>query len=316
MAEEEKAVLEEPLYNIGVVTRLTGVPITTLHAWERRYDFPHSARTAGGHRLYSEKDIARLRWVKAQVDGGMQTRQAIQSARRLDVQSQLPVPPVAELARPSDTGGIPPSGHTHLLEALLQHRLEDADRIMGEMLAFYTPEDMTLNVIGPTLAEIGDAWEAGRISVADEHLASGFLRHRLLMWMVTGSRPRPVKPIVLACAPGEWHEGSLLMLGVLLRRQGWPVAYLGQAVPLADLAAFAQLIDPPAVVLAAMLEKTGRALADWPKHLTQLSGRPLVGYGGRAFIQKPELQGLVPGIYLGSTVQDGVNTLTRLLESR
>jgi DNA-binding transcriptional MerR regulator len=42
---------EEPLYNIGVVARMTGISMPTLRAWERRYDFPDSERTAGGHRL-------------------------------------------------------------------------------------------------------------------------------------------------------------------------------------------------------------------------------------------------------------------------
>ena len=68
----------EAIFNIGAVTRMTGIPITTLHAWERRYGFPHSsARTLGGHRLYSEKDVTLLRCVKAQIDQGITARQAV-----------------------------------------------------------------------------------------------------------------------------------------------------------------------------------------------------------------------------------------------
>jgi DNA-binding transcriptional MerR regulator len=42
---------DEPLYNIGVVTRMTGISMATLRAWERRYEFPQAQRTSGGHRL-------------------------------------------------------------------------------------------------------------------------------------------------------------------------------------------------------------------------------------------------------------------------
>ncbi len=84
MAEPEKQLTEEPFYNIGAVTRATGIPGTTLHAWERRYGFPRASRTAGGHRLYTEQDIILLRWVKAQVDGGLATHQAILAAQRLN----------------------------------------------------------------------------------------------------------------------------------------------------------------------------------------------------------------------------------------
>ncbi len=89
MPDNKKTASEEPLYNIGVVTRLTGVAITTLHAWERRYDFPHSSRTPGGHRLYTEKDISLLRWVKAQVNAGLATHQAILAAQKLNVNEPL-----------------------------------------------------------------------------------------------------------------------------------------------------------------------------------------------------------------------------------
>jgi hypothetical protein len=188
-----------------------------------------------------------------------------------------------------------------------------ADQIMGEMLAFHSPEDLILNVIGPTLNTIGEAWEQGHITVATEHLASNYLRHRLLMWMVTGPSPKPGNPIVLACAPGEWHEGSLLMLGVFLRRQGWPVAYLGQNVPFHDLAIFIDNIHPRAVVLVAMRKEPAQALAEWPQWIKQVSGNPVITFGGRAFVVQPKLQGMVPGIYLGASIQDGMTNLVSLI---
>jgi methanogenic corrinoid protein MtbC1 len=202
-----------------------------------------------------------------------------------------------------------PAGHAQLAEALYQHDLTRADQLMGEMLAFYSPEEITLTVIGPVLAELGVAWAEGRIKVTDEHLASNYLRQRLLMWLVTGPPARQTRPIVLACAPGEWHEGSLLMLGVLLRRRGWPVAYLGQDVPFADLAGFIEQVQPAALVLVGMLEETARLLAGWPQWIKQNSDRPLVAFAGRAFVLQPELQGQVQGLYLGDSIQEGLARL-------
>jgi MerR family transcriptional regulator, light-induced transcriptional regulator len=309
MAEPEKQPTEEPLYNIGAVTRATSIPGTTLHAWERRYGFPRSSRTAGGHRLYTEKDITLLRWVKAQVEAGLATHQAILAAQRLNPEER---PPMA--LPPRSTGAesllIPlPALREQLSQALVRNELSRADQILGEMLAFYTPEELCLNVIGPILNEIGKGWEEGHISVATEHLASNYLRQRLLMWMVSGPRARATEPIVLACAPGEWHDGSLLMLGVLLRRQGLPVAYLGQNVPLADLADFVRQIHPRVVVLVAMREEPARALADWPKWLTPENSKPQVAFGGRAFVVQPELKELVDGMYLGDSIQEGMERI-------
>lgn len=305
---------DTPLYNIGVVTRLTGVPAATLHAWERRYGFPSAARTAGGHRLYSEKDIARLRWVKAQVDAGMTISRAIAAVRALEAEGRLFLPTTPEPPQPiAQPGGTLPLREA-LIEALTRHDLNHADQLMGDMLAFYPPETLTIEVIGPVLAELGRMWEEGKISVATEHLATNYLRHRLLMWMVSGPPPKAVQPTVLACAPEEWHEGSLLMLGVLLRRKGWPVAYLGQNVPFPDLADFVQQIQPPLVVLVAIREETARHLLNWPRWIRQEEGKPVVAFGGRAFVIKPELKSLVPGLYLGDTIAEAIAKLDNLLQ--
>jgi DNA-binding transcriptional MerR regulator len=302
------------LYNIGVVSHISGVPIASLHAWERRYGFPTAARTAGGHRLYSEKDIARLRWVKSRVDSGLAVSRAVVAVRALEADGHLFIPGEMQTSSWSKPGpaAISPQRES-LLDALIHHDLLHADQLMGEMLAFYSPEALTLDVIGPALNAIGEAWEQGRISVATEHLVSNYLRHRLLLWMVTGPPPRSSNPVLLACAPGEWHEGSLLMLGVLLRRQGWPVAYLGQNVPFQDLAEFINTIHPPAVVLVAMCDEPARALAKWPQWIKQVGSRPVIAFGGRAFVLHPEFQGMVPGIYLGGTIQDGLTNLFSLL---
>jgi hypothetical protein len=104
------------------------------------------------------------------------------------------------------------------------------------------------------------------------------------------------------------------MLGVLLRRQGWPVAYLGQNVPFHDLANFIDNIHPSAVVLVAMREETARALAEWPRWIKPGSNDPVIAFGGRAFVFHPELQGMVSGIYLGDSIQDALTNLVSLME--
>lgn len=308
---------EDPLYNIGVVARMTGIPVGTLRVWERRYNFPDSDRTPGGHRLYSEREVMRLRWVKARIEEGMQTGQAIRALQHAESAGRIPEltqwmtqPSIARVQAASE-----PVFAERLVEALVSHDAGRADQLLGEVLALFPVEDVIFEVIVPTLAELGDAFIMGRITVATEHFASHYLRHRLLMWMLTGPSPYGVPPTVLACAPGELHEGGLLIMGTLLRRQRWPVAYLGQTVPLPDLAKFVQDIAPPAVVLVAMTGETAASLLEWPRWLPSAAetGRPVVGYGGRLFVLEPSWREKMPGVYLGDTLQEGISTLTRLL---
>jgi len=310
----------EPLYNIGVVARMTGVSMATLRAWERRYQFPESSRTSGGHRLYSEKDVLRLRWVRDRIEEGMQTAQAINALRHQEQSGNLAL--VEEQSSDIAEGYTErPSAHLsnyqdQVFQALVGRDLATADCLLGDALALSTPDQLILEVISPAMARIGAAWENGLVSIATEHLATNYLRQRLLMWMVSGPPPRPVSPIVLACAPEEWHEGSLLVMGALLRRRRWPIIYLGQSVPLADLAAFARDIHPALMALVAMTDATAARLLDWPHFMPDIaqSGRPIVTYGGRIFERQPEWRLKMAGFYLGDHFTEGLQNIERLLQ--
>ena len=307
------------MYNIGVVARMTGVSMATLRAWERRYRFPESERTAGGHRLYSEKDVMRLRWVKDRIDEGMQTAQAINALRHQEQTGNLTlveVLPSGITEERADKSGAHLSNYQEqLLNTLLERDLSTADCLLGEALAISSPEQLIVEVIGPSMAKVGEAWENGKISVATEHLATNYLRQRLLMWMLSGPPPKPVSPVVLACAPEEWHEGSLLILGALLRRRRWPVAYLGQALPLVDLAGFVRDLHPALVVLVAMTEASASHLLDWPHWMPEIaqSGKPAICYGGRIFETQPEWRLKMAGIYCGGNFTEGLHNIERML---
>lgn len=316
-SDKETTGAEEPLFNIGIVSRMTDIMEATLRVWERRYHFPKSARTAGGHRLYSQQEIMRLKWVKLHVEQGMQVSKAIQALHFAEKDGstgfEQPLSRSAAARKPDDLAL--PLFHNRLMEALLAHNAEGASQTLGEAGAMLPLEQLVFDVIRPTLFDIGEAWREGNIDIATEHFATNLLRHNLLMWMRTGPPAFDVGPVILTCAPGELHEGSLLMLGVLLQRLRWPVVYLGQSMPLTDLAAFVDSLEPSVIVFVAMTEETAQALRDWPHHLPRVArtGRPIVGYGGRAFTDHPELMEQMSGVSLGKTLQEGIDTLNHLL---
>jgi methanogenic corrinoid protein MtbC1 len=106
-------------------------------------------------------------------------------------------------------------------------------------------------VLLPYLRRLGERWERGEVSVAQEHFASVVLRARLLAlargWD-RGAGPRAL----LACAPGERHELGLIVFGIALRQQGWRITYLGADTPLDALSAATRQLSPAAVVLVAL----------------------------------------------------------------
>ncbi|HVL24325.1 MAG TPA: MerR family transcriptional regulator, partial [Thermomicrobiales bacterium] len=64
------------------VAQQTGVPPDTLRSWERRHGFPAPSRTDSNRRLYSERDIAAITWVRDQTERGQGTNEAIAMLHR------------------------------------------------------------------------------------------------------------------------------------------------------------------------------------------------------------------------------------------
>jgi CheY-like chemotaxis protein len=64
------------IYSIGAVARMVDVPSQTLRAWEERYSLIVPVRSGGGQRLYSRDDVEELRFLREQVESGLQPADA------------------------------------------------------------------------------------------------------------------------------------------------------------------------------------------------------------------------------------------------
>ena len=73
----------DPKFSIKTVSVRTGIRPVTLRAWERRYDLLEPHRAENHYRLYSERDIAILRWIKARQDEGIAISVAVAELHRL-----------------------------------------------------------------------------------------------------------------------------------------------------------------------------------------------------------------------------------------
>jgi hypothetical protein len=172
---------------IGELARRTGVTVELLRAWEKRYGLLRPSRTEGGYRLYSGDDEERVQLMQRGLEAGLAAAEAAGAA----------------LASPVTAGETDLAGAA----AALRFSLETFDDSGGHaafdlLLAAFTFETVARDVILPFLRELGDRWERGEITIAQEHFASNLLRGRLLS--LGRGWDRGVGPrAVLACAPGE-----------------------------------------------------------------------------------------------------------------
>lgn len=296
-----------PLYNIQAVAASTGVPSITLRSWERRYGVPEPKRDSKGYRLYSDRDIAVTRWLKERVQEGMGISRAVNLLYVLKQGDTT----VSEVPTTLDFDSL----QEKLLSAIDRMDEDAVGRVIAEGLMVGTVEEVGLRLLQPALYEIGERWAAGRLSITTEHVSSNMIRAHIAQLARISPPPLREERIMVACAPGEFHDIGPLMLSLFLRRRGFGVIYGGANIEVESFAADVLRVNPSAVCLSASTPQTVRTLRDVYETL-QESYSGVLAYGGRAFNEHEHLRGAVPGMYLGENGVSATDSLEAAFRAR
>ena len=243
---------EDAHLRIGELSRRSGVSTELLRAWERRYGLLRPQRSAGGLRLYSASDLDRVRAMQRHMTDGLAAREAA----ALVGQASAPAAPPRIGAPPFD----PARARAELGDALEAFDEPGAQAVFDALLSVATLDALLSEVVMPYLHDLGDRWERGELSVAQEHFASNVLRGRLLglaRGWGRGDGPRAL----LACPEGERHDLGLIAFGLALRERGWRIDYVGPDTPLESLEEAARRTDPSVVVLSSVRSEPLEQLA-------------------------------------------------------
>jgi DNA-binding transcriptional MerR regulator len=271
-----------PVLRIGELSRRLGVSDHVLRAWESRYGLLQPVRSAGGFRLYSEADESRVRRMQAHLARGLSAAEAAQAVLGEDngAGHGRAAAPDRDAPAASELSGALRQALDAFDEPAAQAAL---DRLVSDLSLTTVLRDVVL----PYLTELGERWESGTASVAQEHFASNLIRGRLAglaRGWGNGHGPRAV----LACPPGELHDLALMVFGIALNRNGWRIDYLGMNTPVEELTRTVNARHPDLVVLAATLPEN---LEPHVAQLTALARRsPLALAGAGA---TPEIAGAV-----------------------
>ena len=283
------------LLRIGELSRRSGVSPELLRAWERRYGLLDPTRSQGGLRLYSLEDLERVRLMQHHLARGLAAAEAAVLATE--------EPPAAGAETPLA------GAKDELADALAAFDEPRAHAILDSLLATATTDTVLTTVVVPYLRELGEQWERGDASVAQEHFASAVLRGRLLglaRGWGRGLGPR----IVLACAPGEQHDLGVIAFGLALRARGWRIVYLGADTPLTSVTDAAHASDATLVVVSAVTPKPFRAHRDELRKLARTQRLCLGGAGAARADLDFDAE-----ILSGDPVEEA-DRLTSLLETR
>jgi DNA-binding transcriptional MerR regulator/methylmalonyl-CoA mutase cobalamin-binding subunit len=227
-------------HRIQAVVELTGVSAATLRSWERRYGVPIPQRSASAYRLYSDDDVELIKALRRFVEQGVPASEA---ARRVRV-STAPSLIETEIVDPFA------AAESRLVDAVDAFDTEGIGEAIDAALTLGPASTVYERVVRPTLVRIGEMWEQGKLSVAQEHLASQMLEtclRNLLRLVLSVDASRSV---VLACFGHEEHTFPLYGVGLRFAGWGYRVTVLGARTPPEAVASAVARLRPDVVGLS------------------------------------------------------------------
>jgi MerR family transcriptional regulator, light-induced transcriptional regulator len=204
-------------------------------------------------------------------------------------------------------------GRAYALALISGDEVAAEQAIRDAMDAGLGTADIDDEIIAPALWLIGEMWEMGKISVADEHLATE-ISIRVLALQREAQRSKGARRdhrVMLASPTGELHTVALRMAANLLRDAGYDVVMLGADVPPDALAASARRHEPDVICLSSTMPGGGdRVLISI--HEVQREW-PAAGFvvGGRAIAPRVRSQ---PGIDVCEKVAGVVDAVDAMVK--
>ena len=309
-----------PTFNLKVVLKETGLAADTLRAWERRYGLPSPNRTAGGHRLYSQRDIETIKWLIKRQSEGLSISRAVDLWNE---QTASGVDPLAGSGQPGSLAALAmpvqyqapdttvDTLRTNWIEACMEFHESAAEQVLNQAFSMFPVEVVCLEVLQKGMSEIGERWYQNRANVQQEHFASALAMRRLDALLSASPVPTRNQTIVVGCPAEEWHTFTPLLLALLLRRRGLNVIYLGANVPSEQFTNAVKDLHVDLVVLVAQQLITAATLQ---RAALVLSNKKIpVAFGGRIFSIHPQLPKSISGYFLGHNLPEAIEHIENIL---
>ena len=277
MVRTDQREAAEGRYRIQTVAKMTGVGAAVLRAWERRYGVPLPQRTGAAYRLYSDADVAMVRRLRDLRTSGLSASEAAALVRGDHDDTRPAGPPLGSFAE-------------QLLAATRRMDGPAIERLLSAMAAFDSATEVFDRVLAPVLERVGEAWAAGELTEAHEHLLSEHVGGALRAW--AGRREADTRGrVAVACFAEELHSLPAYAFGLRLADWGFAPVVLGARVPPTAIRSAAVELSPVVIALSLTmpLSRARRGLV--AEYAAACGGIPwIVGGAGAAQIAPAVIQ--------------------------
>jgi MerR family transcriptional regulator, light-induced transcriptional regulator len=269
---------ESAQYLISTVSRRSGVKTDLVRAWERRYQAVSPTRTTGGHRVYTDLDIARLKLLLQATNNGHSISQIAQFSLE-DLKKLLKEEPVEVVVNSyrvaqsdSERGYLAEDYIKKCYAAVLAFNARDLESHFENAIVELGSQAFIELLLEPLLTLIGDRWKTGELRPVHEHMASSIVRS--LTYILRNNSPCPPNaPKMIVSTPiGQLHELGALLAAIIAELKGWQVTYLGANLPAEEIAAAVKFTSARVVTLSISFSADDQVVPKEIRRLKKLIG--------------------------------------------
>ena len=305
MNMHEVTMKQSDLFPIRTVASITGVNPVTLRAWERRYGLIKPARTAKGHRLYSQQDVERIKQTVQMLDRGISISQV---SNNLDSVSEDNSEPDASRC---DTWT---AYRAQAIMAIIRFDEDQLNALYNEALSLYPIDIVTEHMLLPLLVSLGERWANSDGSIAEEHFFGAFMRNKLGARLHHRREVSGGKKLLVSCMPGEHHEIGLMLFSLAAYDHGFRIVYLGADMPLRELVLTAKRAACDAIVLSTSIDPAEHILIHELPRLVKSSRYP-VFVGGQTSIRCTDAISRAGAHPIGTEIRQSIRRMDELLNN-
>lgn len=302
MSEQAQNASEDNVVSLGLtvawVARRLGVAPATLRTWDRRYGLTPTDRSAGGHRRYTNIDLARLELMRRYVMDGVPASEAARAALAADVSNageallvdlnqinEIAEQNVSNLNPKARAGGgvvIAIPGGTNSARGLARaaNALDTAscNRVIEGSLKEQGVIQTWNEIILPVLTSVGKRWEETGEGVEIEHLLTEIVSNQMRRVADRLRAPVNPRPVLLACTPYELHSLPLYAVSAALSERNIGARVLGARTPFDALENAIKKTAPSVVLIWSQMDASN--VVDDLKNLINLRPAPLILLAG------------------------------------
>ena len=224
-------------YTIQMASKISGVGVHTIRAWEKRYKALEPVRDSSGHRTYSKTDVEKLMLLSElcllgytiSKVAGLSIPELKEQLMNLGKTEESLAAQDFSLINDTKLTTDPAQSLPILIFALKSYKLDVISLELAKLKTLLSLKDFALDILAPMSQTLSDLFNNGSFTREQEQAVRAILKFHMgyQLYHPSEKRENSAQNIVVSGMEGDLNDLSLGSVGLLCGYYGFHYTYLG-----------------------------------------------------------------------------------------